>query len=117
MSVLTDLNNIIREKERELAELKRALLVLSTIDLGSTPEAHSEPVPAPLQATATEKTVAPAPSTGEQETPRPIPPPYTGPRCGACGAKMYQTYRTMPSGAVVNLLKCNDSACGNEAYQ
>jgi hypothetical protein len=103
------LENCIREKEAELLSLRQALKILQPVKI-STSEGPSDPAPSPLKAVAAEQTAAPAPSI-------PAKPAYTGPRCGACGAKMYQTYRTMPSGAVVNLLKCNDSACGNEAYQ
>lgn len=116
MSVLQSLRNSIAKKKLELQQLELAYSIIQQMEHGainaddpdSTPVERSAPSPAPLQAEAIEQTVAPAP------TPKPV---YQGPRCGACGNKMYQTYRTMPSGAVVNLLKCNDNACGNEAYQ
>lgn len=108
MSPVEILRSTIQEKRKEIQALEAALRILGA-DIDSTPEVPSAPTQAPLPAVAAEQTAAPAPI--------PAKPAYTGPRCGACGAKMYQTYRTMPSGAVVNLLKCNDSACGNEAYQ
>jgi hypothetical protein len=88
-----------------LAALQTALSYSKSMPV----EPSVAPPTAPLQSEIAEETAQPAPI--------PQKPQYTGPRCGACGNKMYQSYRTMPSGAVVSLLKCNDSACGNEAYQ
>lgn len=126
MSPVEILQDYIREKEKELKDLKIGLAALQTalnyhkqddeMPEDSTPEVPSAPTPAPLPAVATEKTVAPAPTT-ETTVSRVPKEVYTGPRCSACQGKMYPTYRTMPSGAMVNLLKCNDSACGNEVYQ
>lgn len=111
MSPVAILKNCIAEKEQELLQLKQALKILQPV-LPSTPvEPSVAPPTAPLQSVVAEETAQPAP------TPTPPVPAYQGPRCGACGNKMYNSYRTMPSGAVVSLLKCNDSACGNEAYQ
>lgn len=108
MSPVQVLENSIREKEAEVLALRQALKILSPITMPAEPSVA--PPPAPLQDRGfAERTAEPAPS---------IPKPtYTGPRCSACQGKMYGTYRTMPSGAVVNLMKCNDSACGNEVYQ
>lgn len=111
MSLLTDLASTIHKKEAELRALKTAYDVLqSNFPDDSMPaEPSVAPPSAPLQSEIPERTAEPAPSP-----PKPV---YTGPRCGACGAKMFQTARTMPSGAMVSLWKCNDSGCGNEVYQ
>jgi hypothetical protein len=112
MSPVDSLKNSIAEKEEELSILKEALIILTNGEKKGfkfmPAEPSVAPPSAPLQSEIPERTAEPAPI-------RSIPKP-TGPRCGACGAGMYPTYRTMPSGAVVNLLKCNDNACGNEAY-
>lgn len=110
MSPVEILKNCIAEKEQELLQLRQALKILEPIVKTTPVEPSVAPPTAPLQSVVAEETAQPAPSP----PPKPV---YTGPRCGACGNKMYQTYRTMPSGAMVSLLKCNDSACGNEAYQ
>lgn len=63
-------------------------------------------------------TEAPAPLPGPTvvATPAPIPKPPTSmyPPCGACGGKMFATYKTVPSGITVSLLMCDD--CNNENY-
>ena len=109
MSPVEILQNIILEKEGEIQKLYGALRVLKDA-LPNMPAEPSAPPQAPLPVEIPEKTAEPAPSL-----PKPIKP--RGPVCGACGAGMYPTFRTMPSGAMVQLLKCNDSACGNESYQ
>jgi hypothetical protein len=119
MSPVEILRNCIAEKANELAQLEAALAILDPSLRGagrslSMPAERSAPPSAPLQSEIPERTAEPAPL--------PIPEPVRavkprGPVCGACGAGMYPTYRTMPSGATVQLLKCNDSACGNETYQ
>jgi hypothetical protein len=108
MSPVEILKNCIAEKEQELLQLKQALKILQPI---MPAEPSVAPPIAPLQSEVAEETAQPAP------TPPPRKEVYTGPRCGACQNKMYQSYRTMPSGAMVSLWKCNDSACGNEVYQ
>jgi hypothetical protein len=112
MSPVEILQDYIHEKEKELRDLRIGLAALQAA-LSNKPmpvEPSVAPPTAPLQSEVAEETAQPAP----------IPPPkpvYTGPVCSACGNKMYPSYRTMPSGAMVSLMKCNDSACGNEVYQ
>lgn len=104
MSILKILEDSINKKADELAELHKAYDIIRA---QFTPPEQSAPIPAPLPARAAEQTVAVAP---------PPKPQYTGPHCGACGSKMYQAGRTMPSGMYVAMWKCNDSACGNEIF-
>lgn len=115
MSPVEILKNCIAEKEQELLQLKQALKILQPI---MPPEPSVAPPSAPLRNEVPAETAEVAPSpVAKEEIQAPPKPLYTGPRCGACQNKMYQTYRTMPSGAMVSLWKCNDSACGNEVYQ
>lgn len=117
MSPVEILKRCILEKQQELEQLQMALKILEPVIKSTPVEPSVAPPTAPLQSVVAEETAQPAPTAKQEVAPEPPRPQYTGPRCGACGNKMYQTYRTMPSGAMVSLLKCNDSACGNEAYQ
>lgn len=122
MSPVQILQNTIAKHKADIRKLEHALAILQDHTVQEddhTPPEQSAPIPAPLPARAAEQTVAVAPlSQGVGEVKQAIPPKptYTGPYCGACNGKMYQTARSMPSGAIVSLYKCNDSACGNEVY-
>jgi hypothetical protein len=87
-------------------KLSRALDILEGREpVKSEPRVASDGSPVSMPPSSEKPAEAPA-----------IKPPYTGPICGACGARMYETYRTVPSGITVRLLKCEDSACNNEQY-
>lgn len=102
-SLLNEASNKVRVLKDQVSRLKRALSIVE-----GTEVMRDEPV---------QSSVEPAPSAPLPEVPaRPAPKPaYTGPKCGACGGKMFQTYKTVPSGITVSLLMCED--CNNENYQ
>lgn len=81
---------------KHLKKLKRALDILEGNDLPEPTEAKTPP--------PSEKPLPAAPTK----------PADIGPRCSACGAKMYPQVTRAPSGVLIQHLRCDD--CGNEAY-
>lgn len=93
-------NDKVRVLQDQVRRLKKALAIIEGTEVMREPATEA---PAPL----------PGPTV--VDTPAPIPKPADKrPGCGACGGKMFPTYKTVPSGITVSLLMCED--CNNENY-
>ncbi len=105
MSITIQLEQIIKTKEEDLHKLKVALGVLKGLkdDLPEAPGSRATEMPP----SSPEPVVPELPTTIAKKV-------DTRPECSSCMGKMDSYVTKMPSGMLVQHLKCTE--CGNEKY-